>query len=127
MNARKFAALAGTLLVVGCAPDRPLSPALARGIDAVFVDMDRPGSPGATVSVIRDGDIIFSRGYGYAQIEHDVPVTPTTVFHVASVSKQFTAMAVTLLAAEGALSSTTPSSDTSTSSPTSGTPPPSAS
>ena len=104
MNARAFAALAGTLLVVGCAPDRPLSPAVARGIDAVFADMDRPGSPGASVSVIRDGDIIFSRSYGYAQIEHGVPVTPTTVFHVASVSKQFTAMAVTLLAAEGALS-----------------------
>jgi len=104
MNARALTALAGTLLVVGCAPDRPLSPALARGIDAVFADMDRPGSPGATVSVIRDGEIVFSRGYGYAQIEHGVPVTPTTVFHVASVSKQFTAMAVTMLAAEGALS-----------------------
>ncbi|MDE2753883.1 MAG: serine hydrolase, partial [Gemmatimonadota bacterium] len=101
---RRFAALAATLLIAGCAPDRPLSPALARGIDAVFADMDRPGSPGATVSVIRDGEIVFSRGYGYAQIEHGVPVTPTTVFHVASVSKQFTAMAVTLLAAEGALS-----------------------
>ena len=70
----------------------------------MFADLDRPGSPGAAVSVIRDGEIIHSRGYGYAQIEHDVPVTPHTVFHVASVSKQFTAMAVTMLAAEGALS-----------------------
>ncbi len=87
-----------------CAPDRPSDPAIARGIDAVFADLDRPGSPGASVSVIRDGEIIHSRGYGYAQIEHDVPVTPATVFHVASVSKQFTAMAVTMLAAEGALS-----------------------
>ena len=104
MNARTFAAVAATLLVVGCAPDRPVSPALARGIDAVFADLDRPGSPGATVSVIRDGRIVYSQGYGYAQIEHDVRVTPNTVFHVASVSKQFTAMAVTLLAADGALS-----------------------
>ena len=70
----------------------------------MFADLDRPGSPGAAVSVIRDGEIIHSRGYGYAQIEHGVPVTPRTVFHVASVSKQFTAMAVTMLAAEGALS-----------------------
>ena len=77
---------------------------VGRAIDAVFADLDRPGSPGAAVSVIRDGEIIHSRGYGYAQIELDVPVTPTTVFHVASVSKQFTAMAVTLLAVEGALS-----------------------
>ena len=104
MGSVLVAALAGaTTLVFACAPDRPVAPALARGIDAVFADLDRPGSPGATVSVIRDGDIIYSRGYGYAQLEHDVPVTPATVFHVASVSKQFTAMAVTMLAAEGAL------------------------
>ena len=89
--------------VAACAPDRPVPPALARGIDAVFADLDRPGSPGASVAVIQGGEIIYSRGYGYAQIEHAVPVTPATVFHVASVSKQFTAMAVTMLAADGAL------------------------
>ena len=93
------------LLTAACtAPDRPVSPAVARGIDAVFADLDRPGSPGASVAVIRGGDIIYSRGYGEAQIEHGIPVTPHTVFHVASVSKQFAAMAVTLLAADGALS-----------------------
>ena len=99
------AALAlAAVLAAGCTPDRPLAPTLSRGIDAVFADLDRPGSPGAQVAVIRDGEIIFSRGYGEAQIEHGVPVTPQTVFHVASVSKQFTAMAVTMLAARGALS-----------------------
>ena len=99
-------ALVGVALLAGCggAGDPATSSDLARGIDAVFADLDRPGSPGAAVSVIRDGEIIHSRGYGYAQIEHGVPVTPRTVFHVASVSKQFTAMAVTMLAAEGALS-----------------------
>ncbi|WP_419162638.1 serine hydrolase domain-containing protein [Candidatus Palauibacter sp.] len=89
-------------LFLACAP--PQASDLTSGIDAVFADLDRPGSPGASVSVIRDGEILYSRGYGYAQIEHGVPVTPRTVFHVASVSKQFTAMAVTMLAAEGALS-----------------------
>ena len=98
--------LVAVALLAGCggAGDPAPSSDLARGIDAVFADLDRPGSPGAAVSVIRDGEIIHSRGYGYAQIEHGVPVTPRTVFHVASVSKQFTAMAVTMLAAEGALS-----------------------
>ena len=98
--------LAAVALLAGCrgAGDPASASDLARGIDAVFADLDRPGSPGAAVSVIRDGEIIHSRGYGYAQIEHGVPVTPRTVFHVASVSKQFTAMAVTMLAAEGALS-----------------------
>ncbi|MXW65585.1 MAG: serine hydrolase [Gemmatimonadales bacterium] len=101
-----FLPLVAVALLAGCggAGDPAPSSDLARGIDAVFADLDRPGSPGAAVSVIRDGEIIHSRGYGYAQIEHGVPVTPSTVFHVASVSKQFTAMAVTMLAAEGALS-----------------------
>ena len=95
---------AAVLAGCGGAGDPASSSDLAAGIDAVFADLDRPGSPGAAVSVIRDGEIIHARGYGHAQIEHGVPVTPHTVFHVASVSKQFTAMAVTMLAAEGALS-----------------------
>ena len=100
---RAVAALAA--LATACAaPDRPVPPSLSRGIDAVFADLDRPGSPGASVAVIQDGEMIYSRGYGEAQIEHGVPVTPRTIFHVASVSKEFTAMAVTLLAADGALS-----------------------
>ena len=100
------AGLIAVALLAGCggAGDPASSSDLARGIDAVFADLDRPGSPGAAVSVVRDGEIIHSRGYGYAQIELGVPVTPNTVFHVASVSKQFTAMAVTMLAAEEALS-----------------------
>ncbi len=101
----RLATIACVSLLAACtAPDQPVSPSLARGIDAVFADLDRPGSPGASVAVIRDGDIVYSRGYGEAQIEHAIPVTPHTVFHVASVSKQFAAMAVTLLAADGALS-----------------------
>ena len=104
VRAGALAALAVAALATACAPDRPVPPSLSRGIDAVFADLDRPGSPGASVAVIQDGEMIYSRGYGEAQIEHGVPVTPRTIFHVASVSKEFTAMAVTLLAADGALS-----------------------
>lgn len=105
MIARTGACVAVALLA-GCGGNGGPTPSsdFARGVDAVFADLDRPGSPGAAVSVIRDGEIIHSGGYGYAQIEHGVPITPRTVFHVASVSKQFTAMAVTMLAAEEALS-----------------------
>lgn len=97
--------LASLTLNLACAPgdSRPTSPDLSRGIDAVFRDMDRLDVPGASVAVVRDGSIVFSKGYGSAQLEHRVPITPRTVFHVASVSKQFTAMAVTMLAAEGEL------------------------
>jgi CubicO group peptidase (beta-lactamase class C family) len=54
--------------------------------------------------VLKDGQVVLERGYGSAQIEHRIPVTPATVFHVASVTKQFTAFSVTMLAQQGKLS-----------------------
>jgi CubicO group peptidase (beta-lactamase class C family) len=62
------------------------------------------GTPGCELGVLRDGKIIYSRGYGLADLEHDAPMTPDTPIHVASVSKQFTAMAIHLLAQDGKLS-----------------------
>ena len=97
--------LVSLVLLAACAPGDapPVAPDVARAIDAVFDDMDRPDVPGASVAVIQDGRLLYSKGFGSAQLEHRVPVTPQTIFHVASVSKQFTAMAVTLLAEEGVL------------------------
>jgi CubicO group peptidase (beta-lactamase class C family) len=80
-----------------------LTPEQAGRLDAVFSDMQALDAPGASVAVIRRGQIIYSKGFGSAQIEYQVPITPTTVFHVASVSKQFTAMAVLLLVVDGKL------------------------
>jgi CubicO group peptidase (beta-lactamase class C family) len=51
-----------------------------------------------------DGHIIYERGYGMADLDHNVKITPTTVFHVGSMSKQFTAASVLMLAQEGKLS-----------------------
>lgn len=73
-------------------------------IDSLFATWDKPNSPGAAVLVIKDGEIVHSKGYGYANLEHDIPIEPNTIFHVASVSKQFTAMAIAILAHEGKLS-----------------------
>lgn len=61
-------------------------------------------TPGASVAVARDGKIIFQKGYGSAALEYDIPITPTTVFHIASVSKQFTAFAILMLENDGKLS-----------------------
>jgi len=98
-------ALGAGLILGACQPPdpQPIAPGAQRGIDAVFADMDRPGVPGASVAVIRSGRMLYSRGYGSAQLEHGAPVTPRTPFHVASVSKQFTAMSVTMLASQGVL------------------------
>jgi len=84
------------------APARPQE--LGERIDALFEAYDRPGAPGAVVAVIEGGELVHSAGYGLAQLEYDVEITPETIFHVASVSKQLTAMAVALLAVEGKLS-----------------------
>lgn len=73
-------------------------------IDSIFAPWDVPGSPGAAVGVVRSGRLIFAEGYGRAQIEFGVPITPATPFHVASEAKQFTATAVLLLAERGRLS-----------------------
>ena len=73
-------------------------------VDALFASWTGPRTPGCAVSVMRGGDVVFARGYGGANLEYDVPITPSTVFHVASVSKQFTALAVALLVADGEVS-----------------------
>lgn len=76
---------------------------LTARVDALFSQWDKPDSPGASLAVIKKGEVIYTRGYGSANLEYDVPITPSTVFHVASVSKQFTAFSIVLLASQGKL------------------------
>lgn len=76
----------------------------AKKIDELFAAWSKPDHPGCAVGVVRDGKMLYSHGYGLADVEHGVPITPATVFHVASMSKQFTAMAIHLLAQDRKLS-----------------------
>lgn len=73
-------------------------------VDLIFEPWSARGAPGCAVSVMRGADVLFAKGYGDANLEYDVPITPASVFHVASVSKQFTAMAVALLVEDGRVS-----------------------
>ncbi|MDR3691264.1 MAG: serine hydrolase [Fimbriimonas sp.] len=77
---------------------------LAPSVDALFAEWDKPDSPGCTVAVIRDGQVVYQKGFGMANLEYEVPNSPGTIYHVASISKQFTAFAVQLLAFEAKLS-----------------------
>lgn len=79
------------------------SVALERRVDALFSRYTQPGSPGAVVGVMRQGEIELCKGYGLASIELGVPIGPKTRFRIASVSKQFTVTAALTLAAEGKL------------------------
>jgi CubicO group peptidase (beta-lactamase class C family) len=93
------------LAMTGCATTLdavgPLCPASVEAIDAAVAATMERGSPGMVVGVARDGDIVFSRGYGWANVERRTTVTPDTVFRLASITKQFTAAAVMLLVEEG--------------------------
>ena len=77
--------------------------AVRRGQAAVRALMKMAGIPGLSVAIAVDGEIIWSEGFGYADLEHRVPVTPLTLFRIASVSKVVTASAVAKLHEEGKL------------------------
>lgn len=73
-------------------------------VDEIFAPWNSKESPGCAVAVKEEGRTVVSKAYGMADREHDVPNTPETVFEAGSVSKQFTAAAVVLLAQQGKLS-----------------------
>lgn len=82
----------------------PLAKTPEGRIEHLMAPWDNGSAPGASVAVAKDGKIVFSNGYGLANLEYGVRNSKTTVFHIASVSKQFTTFAVLLLEAEGKLS-----------------------
>jgi CubicO group peptidase (beta-lactamase class C family) len=77
---------------------------MAHAVDQLFAQWAGPDSPGASIAIIQNGKIIYSQGYGAANLEYGVPNSPATVFPLASVSKQFTAFAIYLLVQDGKLS-----------------------
>ena len=70
-------------------------------VDKLFAAWDRTTSPGASLAVVKDGKIIYERGYGMAKIEDGIVNTPDKVFDIGSVSKQFTAASLAMLVREG--------------------------
>jgi CubicO group peptidase (beta-lactamase class C family) len=76
----------------------------AKQVDAIFADLVMPGSPGCALAAARGGKIVYEKGYGLANLEQEVPITPRTVFDIGSTSKQFTASSILLLEKEGKLS-----------------------
>lgn len=109
MFAKWVLVLTGAIAVPGLAASQgPANSAdtTSRMVDRVFEAWrgnDADG-PGCAVGVSRNGDVLYERGYGMANMETGTPITPSSIFHVASVSKQFTAMAVMLLERDGKLS-----------------------
>jgi len=93
------------LMVAGPArAQRPDRAAFAARVDSIVTaTMADERIPGASIAVVRGADTIM-RGFGYADVENRVAATPATVYRIGSVTKQFTALAVLQLAAQGRLS-----------------------
>jgi CubicO group peptidase (beta-lactamase class C family) len=73
-------------------------------VDSLFSEWDKPDSPGCAIAIIQGGEVIYSRGYGMADLDHAIPISTNSVFDIGSTSKQFTAMCVALLARQGKFS-----------------------
>jgi len=88
------------------AQDAKQSPAdtLTAQVAKIFQKMNAPDSPGCALGIVKDGQLIYKRGYGMANLDYNIPISPQSVFHIASISKQFTAMSILLLAKRGKLS-----------------------
>lgn len=83
---------------------QPLTPGDVQRIDSVFAKFDGTARPGCALGVSRNGTSAYQRGYGMADLQNGLAITPESIFHVASVSKQFAAFAVALLAEDGKVS-----------------------
>lgn len=80
-----------------------LPDSLVKKIDSLFQRWNTKTTPGAVIGIIRNDSLIYAKGYGMANLEYAIPNSPETIFHMASVSKQFTAYAILLLVKQGRL------------------------
>src|SRR3954469_2139664 len=110
----RFASVSFAMLVSATSVRPPAAPAVGRAplpervaIDSgraiILRGLARAGTPGASVTVMREGRIVWSEGFGLADVENRVPVTTSTKFRIGSVSKSLTATAVGLLVESGNL------------------------
>src|SRR5690606_954111 len=105
-HARTIVALFTLLFAVTfpAAAQRPPSPDILARTDSIFARMNTPTTPCCAVSIMQQGAIAFEQGYGMANLEYGIPITPHSVLHVASVSKHFTAMPIELRVTAGLVS-----------------------
>ncbi|MGK0263111.1 MAG: CubicO group peptidase (beta-lactamase class C family) [Planctomycetota bacterium] len=86
------------------APPKPAKQSLEQQVDRAFRGCSREGYPGAVVLIARGDEVLLQKGYGLADLERNVPLSPNSVLDIGSTSKQFTAACVLLLEQEGDLS-----------------------
>jgi CubicO group peptidase (beta-lactamase class C family) len=105
LNGNKgFAVIVGLTMIFTAGGIAGAQEKTTKAADEVFADLTKPGSPGCALAVARGGKILYEKGYGLANIEQGVEITPRTVLDIGSTSKQFTAASILLLERQGQLS-----------------------
>ena len=102
MRRGTFISLALCLLVAG--RSFAAADALTDKVDRIFAEWNTTSSPGCALAVVKDGHIIYQHGYGMANLELSVAITPQSVFDIGSVSKEITALAILLLVQDSKIS-----------------------
>jgi len=107
-NARFFGLAAAVVLATMLPHFALAQPAgqqtLEKKIDAVMTEVYKPGQPGAAIILRKNGQILFRKAYGLADLELNVPMEPDMIFRLGSITKQFTAVSILMLAEQGKLS-----------------------
>ena len=103
LSIKLLAASVFLFLALNNATAQNIPDSVAQKIDKLFSQWNNPNTPGCAIGVVRNDSLIYAKGYGIANLEYGIPITPETIFHMASVSKQFTAYSIVLLARQGKL------------------------
>jgi CubicO group peptidase (beta-lactamase class C family) len=77
---------------------------LTSKLDGIFSNYNNKSGPGVAAAIVQNGKTIFKKGYGMANLEYDIPITSASIFDIASVSKQFAGLAISILVQEGKIS-----------------------
>ncbi|MEP7319802.1 MAG: serine hydrolase domain-containing protein, partial [Panacibacter sp.] len=92
-----------SLITITKVSAQTLPDSITKKIDSLFIKWNMFVSPGCSIGIVRNDSLIYAKGYGIANLEYTIPIQPQTIFHMASVSKQFTAWSIVLLARQGKL------------------------
>jgi CubicO group peptidase (beta-lactamase class C family) len=93
--------IARTVAIDAAGTASGLAPAATGAIDRLFAPFAGDTTPGYAVAVLRDGHPVYARGFGMANLDELAPITPSTAFNIASLSKQFTAACLALVILDG--------------------------
>ncbi|GAB4020148.1 serine hydrolase domain-containing protein [Spirosoma koreense] len=80
---------------------QPVADSTSRQVDVLFSKWASQQAPGCAVGIVRGAQLVYAKGFGLANLEHKLPITPNSVFYMCSVSKQFTGYAIALLVQAG--------------------------